>query len=163
MWCLDGEPLHTCSLTILQLPTDDKLTIEKSWGVSQCLKPVHKPDDWSNDGRPRCSCTTEFSLGRRILRVTDLQDWPKDNSVPYIVNVGGIKLPICAYCEATGATTYCHNDDTKLCLTCDLKLHENKIAAKHKREPTKDIEVQWLPWYTNRTLLYFVVEMLTIV
>lgn len=79
--------------------------------------------------------------GRRILKVTDLQVWPKEYSVPYIVNVGGIKLPICAYCEATGATTYCRNDDTKLCLTCDLKVHCNKISAQHKREPTKDIEV----------------------
>lgn len=84
--------------------------------------------------------------------MADLQEWPQEYSSPYIVNVGGIKLPICAYCEATGATTYCHNDDTKLCLSCDLKLHDNKISAQHKREPTKDIEVRLLQFFEAETM-----------
>jgi len=131
--------LSKLSCDAWMLPTDDKLSIESTWGVSEWLHtPIAPPKEWGNEGT-------------RILRVLDLQEWPESRPLPYIVNVGGIKLPICALCESTGATTYCEQDKIKLCYTCDLQVHSaNKIAQRHKREATKDIE-----WYIEGARLFF--------
>ena len=92
------------------LPTDDKFTIEETWHVSGVIPQMPaKPADWHNDGM-------------RVLRVPD---WPAHLSPPWLVNVGGIRIPSCDMCRQRAATTFCETDNANFCQACDADTHRN--------------------------------------
>eukprot|EP01122_Echinamoeba_exundans_P002064 TRINITY_DN1202_c0_g1_i21.p1 TRINITY_DN1202_c0_g1~~TRINITY_DN1202_c0_g1_i21.p1 ORF type:complete len:610 (-),score=26.85 TRINITY_DN1202_c0_g1_i21:942-2711(-) len=117
------------------LPTDDKLVLESSWCIKDLVKPPESPPSgWSNHGK-------------RVLKV---QDYDTSISQPWLVNVGGIKLPVCDLCGEAGAIVHCLDDKARLCAKCDGSVHSaNKIAQRHQRRGVDDLQ-----WYVEGALLF---------
>lgn len=113
------------------LPTDEELRVEPNWNVAEILEQVRpsRPENWSN-------------YGLRVLRV---DSWPAERSPAWLVNVGGIRLPLCELCRTRAALVKCPSDQAHLCQTCDELVHQaNELAAQHVRQPLPDVD-----WYVE--------------
>lgn len=103
--------------------------IEETWGVNDVVQDrLTPPEGWSNNGR-------------RVVCISELVDWPEVRSMPWIVNVGGKRLPACDQCLVRGAIVYCENDEANLCNECNEQIHCSSILERHRRVPISDIEV----------------------
>ncbi|KAL0228466.1 hypothetical protein RCL1_004609 [Eukaryota sp. TZLM3-RCL] len=54
-------------------------------------------------------------------------------------NIGKTPDLVCDVCEQRNAVVYCHQDEAKLCSSCDQHVHSaNKIVSRHHRVPVSE-------------------------
>ncbi|KJE89461.1 hypothetical protein CAOG_00925 [Capsaspora owczarzaki ATCC 30864] len=117
------------------VPTDENMVIESCWSKTGYIEPGPKPADWKNDG----------------VRIKRVDTFSPDLSEPWLVNVGGIKLPKCNLCHDSTAVVHCTQDDADLCSKCDTEVHSaNELASNHNRHFCQDIT-----WYIEGAKLFF--------